>query len=553
MLKELRVRNYAIIQDLAVSFHPGLNVLTGETGAGKSIVVGALGLALGQRAYTEMIKTGAESASVEAFFDISGHPALEALGIAGDEGIIVRRVVSSGGKSKAYVNDTMVSVQSLSDLGASLVDIHGQHEHQSLLHGDNQMRLLDYFGGLEAERQAVAALFSEAQALERRISDLRQDARERAQRLDLLRFQAAEIEGAAPEPGEDARLENERSILANLQRLNELLEEAYSLLYSGEGSTVEKLSAAVARLREMSTMDSSVAEPLAALDSALPVVEDACISLRGLRESYDLDPARLEGIEERLDLLKALKKKYGDSIEEVLAYGERARAETKDLERSEEVSGGLEAELAEKRRELELAAAALSRGRREAARGLAARVKEELRGLALEKAEFSASVEAAPVSSSGADSVEFLFSANAGEALKPLAKVASGGELSRIMLAIKSVLRGSGDVPVLIFDEVDAGIGGRTALNVARKLKELSVGSQVICITHLPQIAAAADRHLVVEKSSAAGGVSVAVREVTGGEREVEVARMLHGKVTEASLRHAREIIGGPGLSKKRA
>jgi DNA repair protein RecN (Recombination protein N) len=545
MLKELRVRNFAIIDDLTLEFSPGFNVLTGETGAGKSIVIGALGIALGQRAYTEMIKTGRTEASVEAYFAVRDLPALEALGIASGDGIIIRRNLSSSGKTRAYINDTMVSVQSLAELGRALVDIHGQHEHQSLLSTDHQLRLLDHYGRLDGERAAVEAAFHEVQAIEERIAGLRHSERERAQRLDLLRYQIEEIASSGLEEEEDVRLEAERSVLANLQRLNELLEESCGLLWGGEGSCLEKLTEALARLREMSSMDRSVAEPLSVLESALPLVQDVSHSLRGYRDTYSADPGRLDYVQERLELIKALKRKYGDTIGEVLKFKEEAEGEVRTLEMSEEVSGALDAELRGKREGLEALAAGLSVKRQGAAKDLEAATKSVLKGLALEKADFRIDMRKVPVNPSGMDSLEFFFSANRGEALKPLGKVASGGELSRIMLAIKSALRDADDKPVLIFDEVDAGIGGRTAHNVARRLKELSRGRQVLCITHLPQIASLADSHLLIEKGSKRDSVYVTVREVSGQERQREIARMLSGKVTETSLRHAREIMEG--------
>jgi DNA repair protein RecN (Recombination protein N) len=545
MLRELRVRNFAIIDELALEFRPGLNVLTGETGAGKSIVIGALGTALGQRAYTEMIKTGSREATVEAYFAVPRHPVLDNLGIASEDGIIIRRNISSTGKTKAYINDTMVNVQSLAELGRTLVDIHGQHEHQSLLSTDHQLRLLDHYGRLDGERALVEAAFHEVQGLQRRIDSLRQSERERAQRLDLLRFQINEIASSNLEEAEDVRLEEERSVLANLHRLNELLEESYGLLYSTEGSCLEKLSQVLSRLREMASMDRSVAETLSVLESALPLVEDVSHSLRGYRDTYSAEPGRLAYVEDRLELIKTLKRKYGDTVGEILKYGKEAEEEVCSLEKSGEISEALEGELREKTTALENAAARLSEKRKKAAGELEAATKAVLKGLALEKADFSIEMRKVQVSPSGSDSVEFFFSANKGEALKPLGKVASGGELSRIMLAIKSALRDADDKPVLIFDEVDAGIGGKTAHNVARRLKELSRGRQVLCITHLPQIAALADSHLLIEKGSKRDSVYVMVREVSGDERQREIARMLSGKVTETSLRHAREIMEG--------
>jgi DNA repair protein RecN (Recombination protein N) len=543
MLKELRVKNYAIIDELSLEFEPGLNVLTGETGAGKSIIIGALGVALGQRAYTEMIKTGAPEAVVEAFFDIGNHPLLGEMGIDGSEGIVIRRVVSKAGKTKTYINDTMVNVQSLASLGSRLVDIHGQNEHQSLLSSDNQLMLLDRFGGLDPVREKVALQFRETEALKRKIEGLKAGAREAEQRLDLLKFQVSEIESAAPEPGEDERLEEEQAILSNLNRLNELTEGAYAELYGDEGSTVERLTHAVSSLKEMSSIDKSVEEIIRVLEQALALTEDASHSLRAHKDRYEPDPARLEAVGDRLELIRKLKKKYGDAIADILAFLERAKGELGSIETSGESLEEMEDALKHGEERLHALAGELSKKRKAVAAKLESSVTEVLKDLALEKSEFRVKLEDAPVSSAGSDEVEILFSANLGEAAKPLSKVASGGELSRIMLAIKSILRDADEIPVLVFDEVDAGIGGKTAHNVARKLKETSKTHQVLLITHLPQIASVADVHARILKVGAGRGVAVRVEKLSGRERQEEVARMLGGRITDTSLKHAREII----------
>ncbi len=543
MLKELHVKNFAIINELRVNFEPGLNVLTGETGAGKSIIIGALGIVLGQRAYTEMIKTGAKEATVEAFFDVEDHPALNEMGINSSGGIIIRRVVSSSGKTKAYINDNMVSVQSLAALGKTLVDIHGQNEHQSLLSADNQMRLLDRFGGLDGLRAEFAGAFHEAEALRKKIEDLKAGARAAVQKLDLLKFQANEIESADLEAGEDAKLEDERAILSNLGRLTERSEAAYGELYGSEGSALERLQSAVSALREMSSIDKSVENVIEVLEQALALSEDASHSLRSHKDRYDADPSRLEAVEDRIERFKGLKKKYGDSIADILAFLERTKEELSTIETSGESLEDMEKELAGKGGELKALADKLSGKRRKVSAGLESSIMGVLKTLALEKSEFKVDIKEAPVSATGADYVEFLFSANRGEALKPLVKVASGGELSRIMLAIKSVLREADDIPVLVFDEVDAGIGGKTAQNVARKLKQASEGRQVLLITHLPQIASVADMHALILKEDAGRGVTVTLRKLSGRDRQEEVARMLSGRITETSLEHAREII----------
>lgn len=543
MLKELRVKNYAIIDDLSVDFEPGLNVLTGETGAGKSIIIGALGIALGQRAYTEMIKTGTEEAVVEAFFDIENHPALEDMGIDGAGGIIIRRVVSRTGKTRAYVNDTLVSVQSLASIGRGLVDIHGQNEHQSLLSPENQLRLLDHFGGLDGLREEVSNAFHDTEALRRKIEDLKAGARAAAQKLDLLKFQVGEIESASLEPGEDEKLEEERSILSNLNRLRELTESAYGELYGSEGSALERLSRAVTDLKDMSSIDSSVEEIIKVLEQALALSEDASHSLRAHKDRYEADPARLEAVEDRLEQIKKLKKKYGDTIDDILAFFENAKDELASIETSGESIEEMEKDLSGKEEKLRALAGELSKKRRKVAGKLESSILQVLKDLALEKSDFKVDLKEAPASSSGADYAEFLFSANIGEELKPLGKVASGGELSRIMLAVKSVLRDADEIPVLVFDEVDAGIGGKTAHNVARKLKETAKNHQVLLITHLPQIASVAAMHARILKEDSARGVSVKVKKLSGKDRQEEIARMLSGRITETSLEHAREII----------
>jgi DNA repair protein RecN (Recombination protein N) len=543
MLKEIRVKNYAIIDDLTVEFHPGLNILTGETGAGKSIIVGALGLALGQRAYTEMIRTGQKEASVEAYFETNGHPLLEELGINSSGGLVIRRNLSSSGKTRAYINDTMVSVQSLSALGRALVDMHGQHDHQSLLSTDKQLLFLDQYGGLGPERAVVTVLFEDAKELGERLSEIRHNAKQRAERLDLLKFQISEIESASLSEEEDKTLQDEKRILSNLNRLNELIESSYSVLYGSEESCTENLSTAISDVKEMSLLDKGLTDVLEVLEQAHSLVEDASFSLRDLKDKYDMNPGRLTEVDDRLELIGDLMRKYGGSISEILGYRESALREASDMETSEETENALQTALDEKNKELMKATSDLSKKRRQYSNRLESSLRKVLSGLALEKSDFRVVIKDAPVSSSGTDSVEFLFSANQGEDIKPLNKVASGGELSRIMLSLKSISGDSDDLKVLIFDEVDAGIGGKTAQNVARKLKEISKNRQVLCITHLPQIASAADSHYLIEKAQKNQRVSVNIIELSGEDRHEEIARMLSGSVTDTSLEHAREII----------
>ncbi|MBI5639636.1 MAG: AAA family ATPase, partial [Nitrospirae bacterium] len=352
MLKELRIKNLAIIDDLTVRFERGLNILTGETGAGKSIIVDALGLALGDRAQSDLIKSGEKEATVQAYFELEDPGSFPDIGVDTAEGIFLRRVLSSGGKSRAYINDTMVTLQTLAEAGKTLVDILSQHEHQSLLTPEKQRMLLDSYGKLQPHTEEVSSLFHEIQTLSAECTELRERVRERAHRLDLLRFQISEIDEAALQPGEKEVLEEEKKILSNMNRLNELTETAYVLLYDAEGSCTEKLSKAIGKIREMAAIDSSVEETLKMLESALPLVEDASAGVRGYRDRYDFEPGRLDAVEERLELIRKLIKKYGADIEAVLRYRDEAEKELTALESTDERLASSEKALEEKEEEL---------------------------------------------------------------------------------------------------------------------------------------------------------------------------------------------------------
>lgn len=543
MLKELRIKNLAIIDDLTVRFAKGLNVLTGETGAGKSIVVDALGLSLGDRAQSDLVMSGESEAVVQAYFDLDNFDDLQDLGIDASDGLLLKRVISSGGKSRAYINDSMVTLQTLSSVGKSLVDILSQHEHQSLLTQETQRTLLDSYGKLLPEKETVEKLYDEVHALKARHAEFRDKSRERAQRLDLLRFQLNEIESASLKPGEKEALEDERKILANMNKLTELTEAAYSALYESEGSCSERLSKVVSMLREMSAIDGSISEALQLVEAAMPLVEDASISLGRYRDRFDFEAGRLEHIEDRLDLIKKLEKKYGQGIDAIMMHMDRVRAELQEIESADENLASVEAELKIREEELLKAASALSEKRRKTAQKIEKLITSTLRELAFGKAAFSIEMKTGAVGPSGMDKIEFIFSANPGEPMKPLSKIISGGELSRVMLALKSILADVDDVPVLIFDEVDAGIGGKTAESVAKKLALISAGRQLLCITHLPQIASRGDFHLKIEKKETGNKVHVEVKELDGKERQDEIARMLSGTITEISRRHAEELL----------
>jgi len=553
MLKELKIKNLAIIDDLTVRFDGGLNVLTGETGAGKSIIVDALGLALGDRAQSDLIKSGEKEASVQAFFDLEEDIAgLPDIGIDLSEGLLLRRTISNSGKSRAYINDTMVTLQTLAETGRLLVDIHSQHEHQSLLTAEKQRNMLDAYGGLRNEVEKVGRCHEAVQKTSNELNDLTGKVKERAYRIDLLSFQVDEIEKAGLLPDERQELEEERQLLANAGRLQEATQAAYSILHEEEGCCLDDLSKAISRLRDLSSFDSGLKQVLEELESAKPLLEDAAISLRSCRDRYNVDPGRLDQVEERLELIRRLSKKYGEGIKDILEYRSRAAEELATLTASDERLHGLEEELKDLNEKLNSAAVTLSEKRKKTAGKIESLIEKNLKDLAFGSAKFMIDIrqeltqDGKPkISSNGMDRIEFLFSANAGEPLKPLSKTASGGELSRIMLCLKTILADVDNVPVLIFDEVDAGIGGKTAESVGHKLVNISSKHQLICITHLPQIARHADSHLRIEKVQKKNSVAVEINQLSGEERSEEIARMLSGTVTDISKRHAEELLAG--------
>ncbi|MDA8433246.1 MAG: DNA repair protein RecN [Nitrospiraceae bacterium] len=550
MLKELRIRNLAIIDDLSVRFEKGLNALTGETGAGKSIIVDALGLALGERAQSDFIRSGEAEASVQAYFELEDYSLLPDIGIDPSGGIALRRMLSAGGKSRAYVNDVMVTLQALSSIGSALVDILSQHEHQSLLAPDRQRDLVDSFGKLHREREQVEAFSRETGELAARCATLRETAREREQRLDFLRFQAQEIDAAGLKEGEKGALEEERRILANLTKLTGLTAESYAVLYESEGSCSEKLAQVISRLRDICAIDGGMEDTLRLLEAALPLVEDASLALGRYRDKFDFEPGRLETIEDRLDVIKKLERKYGEDASAVLAHRDAVQKELDEIESADETLAGAEAALEAKRAALVKEALELSAKRSKAAGKIEKLVAASLADLAFGSARFEIAVSRQKdadgnyrIGPTGLDSVEFLFSANPGEPPKALAKIISGGELSRVMLVLKTILADVDNTPVLVFDEADAGIGGKTAESVAKKLGTISKRRQLLCITHLPRIASMADFHLRIEKKEKDGKVSVRIKELSARERQDEIARMLSGTVTEISRRHAGELL----------
>jgi DNA repair protein RecN (Recombination protein N) len=555
----LHIKNFSIIDDANIEFGEGFNVITGETGAGKSIIIDALCLTLGERATAEAIRSGEKEAVVAAFFDISAellNPAttqfLKDFGINIDEGLILKRIVSAQGKSRAFVNGSMVNVQTLSDISKSIIDVHGQYEHQSLLSADNQLDLLDAYGGLLYERQEVKNVYDSLAALKQQIAELIQKEKERAQRTDLLKFQVNEIETANLAPGEEEALAEEEKILSSAGRLAELANEAYESLYSADSACIARLSRILASVREISGIDPRANDAFKSVESSIPLLEDAAHFLRDYRDRFDFNPRRLEQIQDRLELIKGLKRKYGSSVQEILDYRDKSVIELEGLQHSEETLEGLRKEFEKLKDNLTEKAQRLSKKRKSAAKKIESEVVSQLSELSMPDTRFSILITQEKgddtaggfrATHSGIDSIEFLISPNKGEDLKPLSKIASGGELSRIMLALKSIIAKGDNIPVLIFDEIDAGIGGRTAETVGQKLKNLSSNHQIICITHLPQIASYADRHFKIEKKIRKDRTIVEISKIEKDERTAEIARMMGGEITEVSLKHAKEML----------
>ncbi|MEJ5251283.1 MAG: DNA repair protein RecN [Chthonomonadetes bacterium] len=549
MLVELDVEQIAIIDRLSLRFEPGLNVLTGETGAGKSILIDALSLALGERAEAEMLRAGAEHAQVTAVFDVSSSPhlpvRLQELGVTPEDGLLyLTRELFAGGRSQARINGRPVPVATLKAVGDLLVDLHGQHQHQSLFNLSEQMRFLDEWCGEKAlELKAeLSECVREIRALQRELSSLQADARERAHLLDLYTFQKQEIEQARLSPGEEEELVAEERRLAHAEKLFATAEAAYELLVAGEPSAVDLLAQAVRALEDVVPVDADLQPLVENLQNALYAVQDTASDLRSYRDRVEFNPERLNEVQERLHLIRTLKRKYGDTVEAVLDYLREVTEKMERLQGGEERAEEIAQELARKERRAQEMAGELSKLRREGARRFEQAVAQELSELAMPRARFEVRITPKPLESDGADMVEFLIAPNPGEPPRPLSKIASGGELSRVMLAIKSVLAGIEGVPTLVFDEIDIGIGGRTAGVVGEKLHALSTQRQILCITHLPQIASRARLHLLIEKRESEGRTVTAVTPIEGDARVREIARML-GDTGESALRHAREML----------
>jgi DNA repair protein RecN (Recombination protein N) len=557
VLLELVVENYAVVERVRVRFHPGLNLLTGETGSGKSIVVDALGLLFGGRASPDAVRSDTDRARISGIFEAPQDPTCRALleeaGVPMEDGeLLMEREVLAGGKSRAFLGNRPVTAALLRTLAPYLGDIHGQHEQQQLFSAEAQLELLDQFAGLEEDVQRAAALFREWKRIQDELSDLEKSEQERLRLADLWSFQRKEIEAAGLKAGEDSELENERLVLKNVAKLQESADAAYSALYDAPESTSSQIRTVIKKLDELCRIDASLQGSLETLRSAEIVIGEASRAVRDYLDRLQADPDRLELVESRVALIDRLKRKYGATLGEVLAFLDNVRTQIEAVEMAGERKAKLEQDLASSSEDFREAAGSLTKSRVAAAQKLAKKVEGELGSLALESAVFRIEIQPANWSERGADRVEFLISANVGEEPRPLDKVASGGELSRIALALKTSVgipgapagRKSRTQRTLVFDEIDSGIGGGVAEAVGRRLKKLSAASQVLCVTHLAQVAGFADHHYFVEKREVKGRTIAEIEELKGDARTREIGRMLSGqRVTADALKHAEHLI----------
>ncbi len=542
MLRYLNIRNLAVIEALEVTFEPGLNVLTGETGAGKSILVEAVSLLLGGRASPDLVRTGEDTAIVQAIFETDGRE------------VVVRREVTSQGRSRAFIDGTLATAGTLRELGERLVDLHGQHEHQALLNPDLHIDLLDQYAGQAEQRDRVAADFAEWSRLTSELDEVRRQERDKSARTDFLKFQLGEIERVNPRDGEDDELAATRQLLANAEKLKRLCDEAYSRLYESDEAVLGGLAQVWKRVADLAALDARFAPHLESRDAVRAQLEDLAAFLREYAADIDAAPAHLQEVEDRLAALDRLKRKYGPALGDVMARRADCRTELQTLEATGERAAELERAVAIAAQAYDRQAAELSAARHKAAPRFARALEAGLAELAMERTRLEVRFadgrpEADRRTSRGIDIAEFYVSPNPGEELRPLARIVSGGELSRLMLGLKTLASTDAPGKTLIFDEVDAGIGGRVADVVGRKLQGLGKGFQVLCITHLPHIAACACTHFRVTKSVKHDRTLTSVERLDGDARAEEVARMMAGAiVTSGTLASAREMIGSRQL-----
>jgi DNA repair protein RecN (Recombination protein N) len=556
MLAELRIVNFALIEQLSLQFQTGFTVLTGETGAGKSLLIDAIGLLVGGRASTDLIRSGEDEALLEAAFHLPDtHPLLQRLRLDGVVGrdeseLILRRVLSRSGRHRVYVNGSLCPLRVLEELGGTLVDIHGQHEQQSLLATVRQLDALDGFGRLYELRGRYEQAYQEWKELRRQLDALQNDVVDRARREDLLRFQVQEIEQAGLLPNEEEKLRSERQRLVHAHRLRELAYGAHVELQADEQAILTRLGQIGRTLAALAQIDPGMGDTQQAVTDAVIPLKELAGRLRDYAQQLEADPDRQAVVEDRLDLIQRLKKKYGGSVEAVVETGRRVQEELRLLDNYQERLAALTARLDEEDLRLRTLAQQLSKKRIDAAKRMTTLVEAELAALKMEQAIFQVTVfiDESPegLGPAGRDRVEFLLSSNPGEPPRPLGRVASGGELSRIMLALKTVLAEMDQVPVLVFDEIDTGVGGAVAAAMGTRLRKLGSFHQVFCITHLPQVASQAEHHLLVEKGLDSQRTSTWVKALNGMGREEEIARMLSGQTITKKVREtAAELIAG--------
>jgi DNA repair protein RecN (Recombination protein N) len=545
VLKKLRIKNFAIIDDLELNPSAGLNVFTGETGAGKSIIIEALSFVLGSRASTDFIKEGRNKLEVETIFTGNPLPAhIKTKHSVNSPALTLKRQLDTKGRNKSFINNTAVSVSVLSEIGDHLVDFHGQYEHQTLLKPQVHLQLLDKFANLETEVKKTAELFNKRQSVLKRLEEVKLSKEQKDRLLDLYKFQLDEIKNAQIKPNEDLQLEENLPKLKNAHKLLSLCTDAYDALYSREGSAVENISKGLKAAEELAVIDPSQEELCRNINQSLTAIEQAAVEISNYKDSIDISSQQLDTLISRQDKLASLKKKYGPELSNVLSYQTELETKISDLECSDQTEGKLQKEAQELTAELKKVCTALHEKRTQAGKKLASLLVKEIKPLGFADIKFSVCVEMDEenITSAGADTVEFLFSPNPGESLKPLKNIASGGEISRVMLGLKNVL--SPENIISVFDEIDAGIGGVTGRLIGEKLKKISKNGQMFVITHLAQIAGFADTHYSVTKLTSKTATAVKTTELAKEQRVHELSRMLGGhKESKTGLQHARELL----------
>ncbi|GAB6268044.1 MAG: DNA repair protein RecN [Smithella sp.] len=561
MLNELSIKNFAIIDELQVSFGKGLNIISGETGAGKSIIIGAVSLLLGDRATTEIIRTQADTATVEAVFDISANKLLRdkiaTMGFPDEEELIIRRIISHAGKNKAFINGQMATLNNLASVSEWLINICGQREHQIILNAENHINILDEFGRCLPDRSAYEEIYNQYRQIRAQIEKLQDLSKSREEKTDLFKFQLKEIQDINPQPAEDAALADEKKVIANFQKLSGWANHAYDLLYGETDSAIVKLKEVQSQIKEIKKIDAGFQLADKDIDESFITLQETALALRDYGKNLFFDSERLALIDERLEVLNRLKRKHGGSLENVLRRKQEIEEDLNKVSSVEEELEKLNREEEIIKKNLRQKALELSKIRKQAANKLQEAVDKEIHELNMPYASFhvnfnkcAADKNVESFEQTGGDEIEFYLTANKGEDAKPLNSIASGGELSRIILALKNVLSRTGSVASIVFDEVDNGIGGAVAEIVGRKLKAVSANHQVICITHLPQIACFGDNHLHVSKKVTKGRTITFIKELDGEQKVEEISRMLGGvNVTETTREHAREMIKGSKAS----